>query len=66
MASDMAAVFGRSPPLSNMSPILLPVVSLVRTPPAHCYAAMVTEIVQWLQWLQWGVTFSQVVWLIGC
>jgi hypothetical protein len=20
---------------------------------------------QWLQWLQWGVTFSQVVWLIG-
>jgi len=20
----------------------------------------------WLQWLQWGVTFSQVVWLIGC
>jgi len=21
---------------------------------------------QWLQWLQWGVTFSQVVWLIGC
>jgi hypothetical protein len=22
--------------------------------------------VQWLQWLQWGVTFSQVVWLIGC
>jgi hypothetical protein len=23
-------------------------------------------LVQWLQWLQWGVTFSQVVWLIGC
>jgi len=22
--------------------------------------------IQWLQWLQWGVTFSQVVWLIGC
>jgi len=22
--------------------------------------------VQWLQWLQLGVTFSQVVWLIGC
>jgi hypothetical protein len=21
---------------------------------------------QWLQWLQLGVTFSQVVWLIGC
>jgi len=21
---------------------------------------------KWLQWLQWGVTFSQVVWLIGC
>jgi len=21
---------------------------------------------QWLQWLQWVVTFSQVVWLIGC
>ena len=20
----------------------------------------------WLQWLQWGVTFSQIVWLIGC
>jgi hypothetical protein len=23
-------------------------------------------VIQWLQWLQWGVTFSQVVWLIGC
>ena len=22
-------------------------------------------IINWLQWLQWGVTFSQVVWLIG-
>jgi hypothetical protein len=21
---------------------------------------------KWLQWLQWGVTFSPVVWLIGC
>jgi hypothetical protein len=26
----------------------------------------VYHIQQWLQWLQWGVTFSQVVWLIGC
>ena len=24
------------------------------------------NLLQWLQWLQWGVTFSQVVWLIGC
>ena len=24
------------------------------------------ECLQWLQWLQLGVTFSQVVWLIGC
>ena len=23
-------------------------------------------MLQWLHWLQWGVTFSQVVWLIGC
>jgi len=23
-------------------------------------------VIPWLQWLQWGVTFSQVVWLIGC
>jgi hypothetical protein len=25
-----------------------------------------THTLQWLQWLQLGVTFSQVVWLIGC
>ena len=25
-----------------------------------------SSYIQWLQWLQWGVTFSQVVWLIGC
>ena len=24
------------------------------------------HVFKWLQWLQWGVTFSQVVWLIGC
>ena len=23
------------------------------------------DALQWFQWLQWGVTFSQVVWLIG-
>jgi len=27
---------------------------------------MQVTVLQWLQWLQWGVTFSQVVWLIGC
>jgi len=26
----------------------------------------VPVLCQWLQWLQLGVTFSQVVWLIGC
>jgi len=30
-----------------------------------CLADRLLDL-QWLQWLQGGVTFSQVVWLIGC
>jgi len=30
------------------------------------HASVLNLWLQWLQWLQWGVTFSQVVWLIGC
>jgi len=25
----------------------------------------IEQHIQWLHWLQWGVTFSQVVWLVG-
>ena len=37
----------------------------------HCRESGVSSLTaylppQWLQWLQLGVTFSQVVWLIGC
>jgi hypothetical protein len=33
------------------------VLTLARAPPKKCRDTI---------WLQWGVTFSQVVWLIGC
>jgi len=34
--------------------------------PKQQQAFMAQRMQQWLQWLQWGMTFSQVVWLIGC
>jgi len=43
---------------------LLPVLASCRG--GSICAIIMMWLLQWLQWLQWGVTFSQVVWLIGC
>jgi len=49
---------------------LLVMVRLFLFPPAFGLVSLPHHTslrsVQWLQWLQLGVTFSQVVWLIGC
>ena len=43
----------------------------IACPLRYLFCIVVTRVtmggdLQWLQWLQLGVTFSQVVWLIGC